>query len=585
MHTLIGAAKLAGPDYIILGGYFTLMLGVGVYFYRYMKQIKDYFTGGNNIPWWLSGVSFYMASFSVFLFVSMSDIAYKYGMVSITLILLCVWGTLFGTFFFARKWRRARITSPVEYLEQRYSPWVRQLFAWEGLPVRIIDDSLKLVALGKFISVSMGFRLEYAILGSSLITLCYTMSGGLWAVTVTDFIQFVILLTAIAVLVPLSISRAGGFSEMFNGMPDGFFSFTHAPEYDTLYILGGIILYVLSYSSVNWALIQRYYCVPKEKDSIKMGVFVMILFLVCQPLIVLPVMLSRKFMPASETVYVTLCQNLLPAGMMGLIIAAMFAATISTLSGDYNVCSSVFTTDVYRRYIRPQAAQKELVLAGRVTTVCIGLISLGVAYSMIHLTGEGLFKSMMTLFSIFTPPVAVSMISGLLFRKASSKSALCGFGLGVAVGLTLFILSHPDIKVMVFPLNFLGQSWQKETLFLFSTALTTMAGMFIGTRIFRQTAEEDRRVAEFFRRISIPIGQMEEDVVLKRESGTRGISPFRVVGICVSLTSLLLISVVPWIEAGEATHTNLMVAGGLLLAGILMIFFSRKSGAKENPTR
>ena len=87
----------------ILAGYFTLMLGVGVFFCRYMRSIKDYFSGGNRIPWWLSGISFYMASFSAFGFISYSALAYMYGWVSVTLFWIAAAGTITSVLFFSRK--------------------------------------------------------------------------------------------------------------------------------------------------------------------------------------------------------------------------------------------------------------------------------------------------------------------------------------------------------------------------------------------------------------------------------------------------------------------------------------------------
>ena len=153
---ILAASQLRTPDYIVLVGYFVLMLGIGGYFYRHMRGMKDYFSGGNRIPWWLSGASFYMSSFSVFAFVGYSAIAYKYGSVAVMLFWTSVPATLVSVVFLARKWRRARIDSPIEYLELRYSPLVRQVFAWEGIPVRIIDDALKLVAIGIFVATGLG---------------------------------------------------------------------------------------------------------------------------------------------------------------------------------------------------------------------------------------------------------------------------------------------------------------------------------------------------------------------------------------------------------------------------------------------
>ena len=134
----------------------------------------------------------------------------------------------------------------------------------------------------------------------------------------------------------------------------------HVAEYNWIYIVLLIVLYCLAWSSINWALVQRYYCVPDEKDALKTGWLVVFLNIIGPPLMFLPAMAATKFLSPEDrrsqrrSVYPQLCVALLPAGMLGLMIAAMFSATMSTLSGDYNVCASVLTNDVYRRLIRPR---------------------------------------------------------------------------------------------------------------------------------------------------------------------------------------------------------------------------------------
>ncbi|MDQ1256521.1 MAG: solute:Na+ symporter, family, partial [Candidatus Hydrogenedentes bacterium] len=346
---------LQSPDYIMLGGYFVVMLAIGLYFYRHMRGMKDYFTGRNSIPWWLSGVSFYMSSFSVAAFVFYPSLCYQYGWVGVTMLWVAVPATLFSVIFFAKKWRRARIDSPVEYIETRYSPVLRQLFAWQGVPVKIVDDGIKLFATGKFISVCSGLSLAESILGAGSIMLLYTFMGGVWAVSVTDFVQFVVLTAGILVILPLSIAEAGGLTAIFDNSPEGFFNLT-CPEFGWTYVIPVVFLYALAWSSINWSLIQRYYCVPAEKDAMKVGWLVVALYIVGPPLMFFPALAAPQFLPQladAGDVYPALCTTLLPAGMLGLVIAAMFAATMSTLSGDYNVCASVLTNDVYRRLIRP----------------------------------------------------------------------------------------------------------------------------------------------------------------------------------------------------------------------------------------
>ncbi|HOQ87221.1 MAG TPA: hypothetical protein PLQ89_16020, partial [Phycisphaerae bacterium] len=439
--------QLQGPDWFILVCYFVVMLGIGLYFYRFMKGLKDYFTGGNTIPWWLSGVSYWMSSFSAFAFISYSAMAYKYGLIGVTIYWVTVPATLFSVIFFAGRWRRARLTSPVEYLETRYSPALRQVFAWQGIPVKLIDDALKIVAIGTFIHVSLDIGMEKAMFWSSIIILAYTFMGGLWAVTVTDFVQFVVMMAAVLALFPLAFGEVGGLVEFLRNVP---------PErlrpvtetYDWFYIVGLIVMYSFSYS-VNWSLVQRFYCVPNEKESRKVGWLVVFLNVIGPPLMFAPAMAAPYFLGdvPDKSVYPLMCARLLPAGIFGLVIAAMFAAAMSMLSSDYNVCASVLTNDVYKRLIRPNASNRQLVLVGRLMTLLVGMISMGLAFTMVEAGGEDLFKTMVKLFSVAVAPVAVPMLLGLVTRRVSNGSAMIGFGVGLTVGLILFFTLETTVQL------------------------------------------------------------------------------------------------------------------------------------------
>ncbi len=297
MGSLVG--RMSAPDLFMIAGYFVLMLGIGVYFYGRMKHIKDYFTGGNTIPWWLSGVSFYMGSFSVAAFVFYPGLCYRYGWVGVTLLWVAVPATMFSAGLFAVKWRRARVDSPVEYIESRYSPLLRQLFAWQGVPVRLIDDGIKLLATGTFISVCVGLDIKVSIIGAGICILMYTFMGGLWAVTVTDFVQFVVLTAGILIILPLSITRAGGLGAIFDGVPDGFFRMT-SEEFGWSYVIPVVALYALTWSSTMWSLIQKYYCVPKERDALKVGGLVIALYIVGPPLMFFPAIAATQFLPRAR---------------------------------------------------------------------------------------------------------------------------------------------------------------------------------------------------------------------------------------------------------------------------------------------
>jgi len=579
------------PDHLMLVGYFILMLGIGMYFYRHMRGMKDYFTGHNRIPWWLSGVSFYMSSFSVAAFVFYPGLAYRHGWVGITLLWVAVPATLFSALLFGIRWRRARIESPTEYLETRYSPLLRQLFAWQGVPVKIIDDSIKLFATGNFISVCAGIDIKWSILGTGGIMLLYTFMGGLWAVMVTDFVQFVVLTAAILIILPLSILKAGGAAAILHNTSPDFFKLTSA-EFGWSYIIPVIFLYCLSWSCNNWSLIQRYYCVPKEKDVIKTGMSVVALYIIGPPLMFFPAIAAVQFIPQladAGKVYPTLCAMLLPAGMLGLAIAAMFAATMSTLSGDYNVCASVLTNDVYRRLLRPHAGQRELVFAGRIATILIGIIALVVATLIANFNkAEDLFKIMLTLFGVATAPVAVPMLLGLLSRRFNSASAITGFLCGTAAGLVLFFVSLSKA-----PVTLPGFAWDpatsRATLFSFSqdmeiilfitTCVVTFLAMVVASLVTQTNDAKKKAVDGFLNRLKTPIGALPEDT-LPSPMDTAA-SPFRVVGVCIAAIAVVMFAVLPWARGSAALPLNLGLSCALLLVGVAMAWPRKPRHAEE----
>ena len=584
--------NLQFPDYVMLGGYFVLMLGIGVYFYRYMHRMKDYFTGANTIPWWLSGVSFYMTSFSVAAFVFYPSLCYRYGWVGVTLLWVAVPATIFSVTLFAKRWRRARIDSPVEYLETRYGPLLRQLFAWQGIPVKIIDDGIKLYATGKFISICADIPIAYSILGAGSVMLLYTFMGGVWAVSVTDFVQFVVLSAGLLVVLPLSIGRAGGLGRIFENSPEGFFNLT-SKEFGWSYVIPLVLLYGLAWSSINWSLIQRYYCVPKEKDALKVGWLVVALYVIGPPVMFFPAIAGRQFIPTladAGDIYPTLCANLLPAGMLGLALAAMFSATMSTLSGDYNVCSSVLTNDVYRRLIRPDASQRELLFVGRATTLLIGVIGLATAFLMSRGKAENLFRIMVTLFSIATAPVAVPMILGLLSKKVSNAGAILGFVCGITVGLGLFFLSRINREIAYFGIAWKpaaedvilwGFALKMEIVLFLSTALVTLVVMTVVSLLTPPSEDARRRIEAFHKRLDTPIGELDEDLATTRQAGYI-MSPFYVVGMCVLAIGLLMLAILPWLPRTGAFELDAALGLALAAVGLVWVWLSRRPARRRN---
>jgi solute:Na+ symporter, SSS family len=601
MPSLFAQSQIRGPDYVMLVGYFVLMLGIGLYFYRYMRGMKVFFTGGNKIPWWLSGVSFYMSSFSAYAFVIYSGLCFKLGWVGVTLFWVMIPATIVSVTFFATRWRRARIDSPTEFLESRYSALVRQLFVWTGLPVGIVDDSLKLIATGTIVHVGMGFSLEASIVACGLIMLAYTFMGGLWAVTVTDFVQFVILVVAVLALVPLSIREAGGWQSMVDKAPAGFFSLT-TETYNWYYIVLLIGLYAVAFSSTHWHLIQKYFCVPTEKDALKVGWFVTVLYVIGPPLFFLPAIAAREFMPDipyllahDKEIYPRLCAFLLPVGMLGLIIAAMFSATMGNLSSHFNVRASVLTNDVYRRLIRPHAGEKELVTAGRGMTILVGGLTILMAVALAGASAEGLFKYMVSLFGGAVAPLGLPMLIGLVSRRVTPRSAAVALIVGMILAPILFGFptdSHMEscpaiVRSLLAPIlalrlpasaTILGIIFEREVMIFTINFGVVMALMFGLSAIWPMTAAESQRAEKFHKRLETPIGGLPEDQAALGHDD-QAVSPFGIVGVCVICIGLMMMGVQWWIPAGLARNLNVLLGLALIALGALMAWASRRAKA------
>ncbi len=574
---------LSLPDWILIVFYFALMLGVSFYSYRYIQQLKDYFKGGNRIPWWLSGVSFWMTSFSVAAFVFYPSLCYKYGWVGITLLWVAVPATIYSAYIFGWRWRRLRVNSPVEFIEERYNGTLRQIFVWQGVPVKIVDDSLKLFATGKFVSIITNIPVTYSIaLVGSIIMFC-TFLGGLWAVTITDFIQFIVLGAGLLVILPLSIYHAGGITKIFENTPEGFFHLTN-DEFPWSYVIPLIILYAFSWSSINWSLIQRYYCVRDEKEVQKVGLTVILLYIIGPPLMFFPAFAGKLIVPElndAGDIYPILCSKLLPAGMLGLLISAMFSATMSTLSSDFNVCASVITQDVYKRLLRPNAPEKELVWIGRISTLLVGILALGIAILLSRGKAENMFRVMVTLFGVATGPVAVPMMLGMVSRRYAGRSAIIGFCMGTLVGLFLLYI---QLGVSSFALP-IGITWiadKKEWLlwgltvkmeifmFLATTIITYLFMEFV-TLLFPVSITERNKIGKFFEKIENPIGNLDEDKEVLQ--GKMHFSPYNIVGTCGILISIALFLVILLATHGIERYIGLAISALSLIGGILFIYF------------
>ncbi|MGH9847598.1 MAG: sodium:solute symporter family transporter [Blastocatellia bacterium] len=558
---------LQAVDYVIITGYFVIMMAIGLYCLRYARRVRNYFTGNNQVPWWLAGISFYMTSFSAFTFVGYSEIAYRYGWVAVTLFWMPIGACLVAALVFAPRWRRARVMSPVELIELRYNGALRQVFAWAGIPLRMVDNGLRVYATAIFVSIGMGFDIKVSIVACGLVVLLYTFLGGLWAVTVTDFVQFLVLVVAVIVFVPFALGRVGGIEGFIAGAPQGFFQPVN-PPYTWLYILSFLALLILNYNA-GWSLAQRYYCVRDERDARKVGLMVAVLQVFSPPIFFIPAMVARQVLPElmtppnkPEYCYAALAMLVLPAGLVGLMVAAMFSATMSTLSAEYNVLSSVLTNDVYHRLIDRHASERRLIWVARLATLVVGLLTMGVGFIVMLSPETTLFSKMVTVFGVVAPALMIPVLAGFLTRRVTWRGALAGLLAGLASGVSLYLYKVYFLSSAT-PA---GKQWLTqvyEPMMIFIDCGVTIAGIVIASLLERRTAADEQQINEFFARLERHV--LEDAPVATDEPA---LSPFRLIGLVVMLIGAMLVaasffSAAQWLNLGV----------GLAIVGIGYLFY------------
>lgn len=550
--------KLQELDYYAFILYMLLMAGVGGFFGWFVKDIKQYFKGGNTIPWVIGAISNYMGLFSSFVFVAHAGIAYQYGLFGVIILWSTIFPCLIAAKYLGKRWRRSGIITPVEYLETRFNFGVRQTFSWLGVVIRFLDNMVRLYAIGIFFSTATSLSFAESILISGFVITAFTIVGGVWAVVVMDALQFVILIFASLILVPLSLDAAGGLSNLMNARP-AHFNFFNGPNATPLWILVYYILISLKYNA-NWVFIQRFYSVKDEKSSSKLGYFTAALFFVFPIFFLLPAIAAQEILPElgnPEMAYVGVAVKLLPVGLMGLMLAAIFSATMSSLNSEFNVMSGVLTNDIYKRLINPTASERHYILVARINIVLVGVIATIGAMFVGQLGGA--FEANKLLTGIFSIPLAIPLIFGIVSKKPRPIGAIATVVIGIALGLILNAL--PVL------------SWELATLIEIAVCFV----VFFGSGKFVSKSKAYKaRVQEFFNRINTPLSKDE----IPEISAEFQHMLFNVFTVALAMSGLLIFGMAMFSIGTFGSRVAIVGAISLLLLAAVIFLYSKKSRSK-----
>jgi solute:Na+ symporter, SSS family len=493
-------------DALVLVGYLVLMAGVGAYFMRFIHAEADFLKGGNRVEWWVAGMAAFMSGFSVWTFTGGAGFAYRHGIIGVFLLLLAVPAFFLGYTVFATRWRRARVTTVIEYVRTRFGERTHQVFSWMTVPSQLMFGSVRLFALASFMSIALGASVAQLIVACGLVILAYTALGGYWAVCFTDMFQFMFLFPIAVFLAVLSFVELGGWTSFVAQAPSGFLN-PIGGEYGWLFLAAYSISQAIGYN--NFANAQRYFCADTERSARKIALLCMILFSAGSFVFYLPPLAARIIIPdlgaarngltePAEAAYVAMGQRLLPPGLVGVLLAAMLASSMASLSATNHLVTGIVAKDLYQGYLRPQASDRGMLAVSRIASVAVGLITIAVALLLSH-GSKSVFTLLFVFESIFLVPLGLPLLYGLLLPSGPWWSALAAYAVGAstALGVNLYVNGQE-----------LGHL--NETHMIAIPAVATTIAFFVPVLAARRARPITDRVQGFFSRLATPVDPAAE---------------------------------------------------------------------------
>lgn len=574
-------------DYGLIGLYFAVIVWVGIYASRRNKTTDDYFRGGGKIPWLIAGLSNWVSGYSAFMFVAAAGFTYQYGLGAAVIFTSAFWSYLLGYWVFGKRWSRARIHSPLEFLTRRYSSSTTYFYSVTSIIPQIVGIGQGLYILCIFISTALGFNdktfdmgimtitgFQLSIILTGTVMVLYSVIGGLWAAVLSDTVQAIIITVMTVIIFPLSYEFLGGgngiiagFERLLAEAPADYFTLT-GDTADPLFLFAYLINVILGYN-VGWQIVQRYHSVPDERDTRKMALLCAVLSVVGPLLWILPVMASRIIFPdmnaiwpsfavPAEASFVSLALMLLPHGLIGFVVSAILSATLGQANDSFNWLAATLTRDVYaplqQKLRGTLPTETSQLRTARLTMLVVGILGIGVALYIPKLGGA--FQFALGFYSL-TAAFAIPVALGILYTRTPWWSGIASCSAAVVVALGLMALGL----------------WEESTYVRNMLSETAVASVVFFGSAFWFKPDDPRNVGilKFEADLQTPFRAEASAVKFS------GLRVYRLIGrICVVLGIVLILCL--FLPSTPIAPAYLNALAGLLLTslGVLIFYVTRE---------
>lgn len=437
-------------DTIIMFVYLAAMLALGIYCTKFIKTFDDFFVAGRRLAFPLA-VGTMSALFVGGSAIGVAGMGHDYGIGAVWYYIAYGIGFTALGLTFCVPLRAMNEYTIADIFAHRYGERVRFWSSILTFVAWIFFFAAFVVAGARVVETVLGWPLWLSIAVTAGIFVIYTSIGGMWAVTMTDFVQFVILVAGLLVIFPVAMNAVGWLPGLMDNLPAHYFNFfAQSDGQDPMTGLGYVVatLVVTGMTGIVGPDVYiRVWCAKDNRTAKNVLYAVTAMIVVGAFMLALIGMAAQILNPeiADEMALPWMVQELLPAGISGLVLVALMAAAISGAVPELVVCSSILAQDLYRKAINPGASEKQLLKVSRLLTFIVGVC--GMALAMVL---PGFMDLTYDCYRIFVPAIAPITIAAFYSKKVNHKSALIsmvvGFigGFGGVIFLPQFYLTWLD---------------------------------------------------------------------------------------------------------------------------------------------
>jgi solute:Na+ symporter, SSS family len=520
-------------DYLILAFYFLFMMAIGLFFRKFSHNISDYFRGGGSMLWWMCGASTLMGNLSVWSFTGGVSKIYESGLIALA-ISFC--GLISGTIvyvFTCYRFRQMRVMTSVEAIRRRYGHTNEQFYLWLQLPSGLLASAIGLNTLGVFISAVFGTNLLATVIVVGVIVIFVASAGGVWAVVAGDFVQMLVMLlvASVAAFLALRQPEIGGFTGLFHQLPPSHFQWAafSRPGIVTFWVCALVLQTVFMANDLS-AGAARFMSVKDGVHARRAALMSLILNVSFPMLLFIPSLAAVILFPhigtrfpnlghPSEAAYVAVCMKTMPHGLLGLLVSGIFAAAMAGMDVGLNRNTGIFIKNFYSEIMRPQASEKELLLASRIFTAVFGLLIIGGGVMIALLRSTNLFDFALIVGSVVAVPLVVPLAWGLFIKRTPPWSAWSTAVVGFGVAAAAKWLIGANLYVWITGIDIASLNAQEIIDIRFSTTVflvtTIGSAWYLFTMCFVESAPEayKQEVDSFFKDMRTPIDPVAENIV------------------------------------------------------------------------